>query len=296
MAATRLDHPVLVSADQIRRREFVTTRRGYDPDQVRNYLEELANQVDLMSALLRDARLEADAAVGAASPPTVDPYERLAQRVASLIREADQTAERLRLEGRRDAERIMLEARGDADRIRTEAEVQAGRAQAEAEMALHQAREQADRTISGLATRREALVDQLAQMQERLLGVARELEEAIDVPVDMPEDGLDWTGGTAVAADEDAPSPWANGSDPAAPEPTGESDENPALVDLRPAEEREAAHAEVRRIVADDILEGLDDPAYPELWEGTEAIQLEVPDIPPLDLSWGDEDDATGSA
>jgi DivIVA domain-containing protein len=296
MAATRLDHPVLVSADQIRRREFVTTRRGYDPDQVRTYLEELATQVEMMSAMLREARLEADTAVGAVSPLTVDPYERLAQRVASLIREADETAERLRLEGRRDAERIMLEARGDADRIRTEAEVQAGRAQAEAEMALHQAREQADRTISGLATRREALVDQLSQMQERLLGVARELEEAIDVPMDTPEDDLDWTGGSPVAADEAAPSPWANGSEPAAPEPAGDGGEDAAFVDLRPAEEREAAHAEVRRIVADDILEGLDDPAYPELWEGTEAIQLEVPDIPPLDLSWGDEDDATGSA
>jgi DivIVA domain-containing protein len=292
MAATRLDHPVLISADQIRRREFVTTRRGYDPDQVRSYLEELATQVEMMGALLREARLEADTAGGAVSPPTVDPYERLAQRVASLIREADQTAERLRLEGRRDAERIMLEARGDADRIRTDAELQAGRAQAEAEMALHQAREQADRTISGLATRREALVDQLSQMQERLLGVARELEEAIEVPVDLPEDGLDRPDDDMVGADDIAPTLSSNGSDPDAAD---SPDHAPELVDLRAAEEREPAPAEVRRIVADDILEGLDDPAYPELWEGTEAIQLEVPDIPPLDLSWGDEDDVTGS-
>jgi DivIVA domain-containing protein len=300
MAATRLDHPVLVSADQIRRREFVTTRRGYDPDQVRSYLEELANQVELMSAMLREARLEADAAVGAASPPTVDPSERLAPGVASLIREADETAERLRLDGRRDAERIMLEARGDAERIRTEAEVQAGRAQAEAEMALHRAREQADRTISGLATRREALVDQLAQMQERLLGVARELEQAIDVPVDVPADGPEWADGDAIAAAEPLPTTSANGFEPVAADPAGDGGDSPELVDLRIAEEtaaqREPAPAEVRRIVADDILEGLDDPAYPELWEGTEAIQLDVPDIPPLDLSWGDEDDATGSA
>jgi DivIVA domain-containing protein len=294
MAAARLDHPIFVSAEQIRRREFVTTRRGYDPDQVRSYLEELASQVELMSAMLREARLEADTAVGAVSPPAVDPYERLAQRVASLIREADETAERLRLEGRRDAERIMLEARGDAERVRAEAELQAGRAQAEAEMALHQAREQADRTISGLATRREALVDQLAQMQERLLGVARELEQAIDVPVDLPQDELAGRDEDAMAPGDGMPAP-ANGSEPIAAEPPADVDETPGLVDLRSAEEREAAPAEVRRIVADDILEGLDDPAYPALWEGTEAIQLDVPDIPPLDLSWGDEDDATGS-
>ena len=30
-----LDLPLLPSAEQIRRREFATVRRGYDPDQVR---------------------------------------------------------------------------------------------------------------------------------------------------------------------------------------------------------------------------------------------------------------------
>jgi hypothetical protein len=38
----------------------------------------------------------------------------------------------------------------------------------------------------------------------------------------------------------------------------------------------------------------LDDPAYEELLEATEAMQLDMPDIPPLDLDWGDDpqDDA----
>ena len=35
----------------------------------------------------------------------------------------------------------------------------------------------------------------------------------------------------------------------------------------------------------------LDDPAYEELWEGTKAMRLEMPDIPPLDLDWGDGGD-----
>jgi hypothetical protein len=50
-----------------------------------------------------------------------------------------------------------------------------------------------------------------------------------------------------------------------------------------------APHAQ--RIIADEILDGIVDPSYAELWDGTETIQLEVPDIPPLDLSWGDDDD-----
>ncbi len=34
-----LDLPVLMSAEHIRRREFVAVRRGYDPTQVREFLE-----------------------------------------------------------------------------------------------------------------------------------------------------------------------------------------------------------------------------------------------------------------
>jgi DivIVA domain-containing protein len=263
MAATRLDHPVLISAEQVRRREFVTTRRGYDPDQVRSYLEELAGQMELMTSMVREARMEAETAISATSP-SVDPYERLATRVASLLREADETADRVRGDARRDAERIMLEARADADRVRTDAQAKAEEARADAERTLTDAHEKADRAISGLATRKEALVEQLAQMQGRLLGVALDLEAAIESPADSDEE-------VPLGASEDA-----HGDGP--------------IVDLRTEEPAAEPTSEVRRIVADHILDGLDDPSYEELWDGTETIQLEVPDMPPLDLSWGDDD------
>jgi DivIVA domain-containing protein len=261
--AIRLDHPVLMSGEQVRRREFVTTRRGYDPDQVRTYLAQLADQIDLMGSLIREARLEADTAARTGAQPHVDPYERLAARVASVIREADETAERLRAEGRLEAERVLAEARTDADRVRTDAQAKAVLARAEADRALHDARDQADRTISGLATRREAMVDQLAQMQERLLGVARDLEAAIEAPADV-----DWSVPGAEA---------------------GELAGTPApseIVDIRTGDEPPPSGAPL--IAADDVL---DDPAYEDLWDGTDSIRLEMPEIPELDLSWTDEKD-----
>jgi DivIVA domain-containing protein len=290
MAATRLDHPVLMSTDQIRRREFVTARRGYDADQVRAFLEEIASQMDVMASMIRESRMEADAAVRAGSQPQADPYERLAARVSSVIREADETAERLRIEGSREAERMMLEARTQADQIRTDAQAKAEQARAEAQHALLKAREQADRTISGLSARREAVVDQLAQMQERLLGVARDLEAAIVTPIDEPIEG---TGDAETDAIGDAETEAVVEAET---EGVAEADETPEasdeIVDVRSEEEPVPANAAVPLIVADQILEGgLDDPSYEELWEGTETIPLEVPDIPPLDLSWGDEDD-----
>jgi DivIVA domain-containing protein len=282
MPAARLDHPVLMSAEQIRRREFVTTRRGYDPDQVRGYLVEVADQIDVMASMIREARMEAEAAMTSASarpaPPTPqeDPYERLATRVASVIREADATADRLRVEGTREAERVLGEARQDADRIRLDAQASAEQARADAQRTLEQARERADRTVSGLASRRQAVVDQLAEMQERLLGVARELESTIEIAPNLGElAGLE----ADAARAETNGTPSANG----APESRGPGDRAvppaPAIVTLEDAGD-------------------LDDPAYEDLWDGTEAIRLEVPDIPPLDLSWGadDEDGRNGSA
>ena len=188
MSTTNLDLPVLISAEQIRRREFVTIRRGYDPDQVRGYLEQLADQVELMRVLLRDAQAEAQTAVRRTiAQPRQDPYQQLGERVASVIREADQVAETIKTEAHRDAELVTRDARAEADRIRTDAQAKAEDARSQAETAVRAAREEADRTIAGLSTRRDALVDQLASMQERLIGVARDLESAMDVQVTIPD-------------------------------------------------------------------------------------------------------------
>ncbi|HSJ51341.1 MAG TPA: DivIVA domain-containing protein, partial [Actinomycetota bacterium] len=249
MAAIRLDHPVLVSGAQIRRREFVTTRRGYDANQVRRYLDEIADQVDLMGSMIREARLEAETAAraGAHQP---DPYEQLAQRVASVLREADDTAERILTQGRVEADRVVTEARGEADRIRTDAQSQAEKARAAAERALGQARDEADRAISGLSTRRQLLVDQLAQMRERLLGVARDLESTIVATAEPPG--------------EEAPAPGVvvadRGTEPSAvaTEPPGEPDEP---VEERVVDVRDDPAASAPLIVADEILEAADPTA-----------------------------------
>ena len=151
MSATNLDLPLLISADQIRRREFVTIRRGYDPDQVRAYLEQLADQMEVMRSMVREARSEAETAVRAAAEPRMDPYEQLAARVSNVIREADGAAEKIRAEALTDADHLTSQARAEADRISTDAQARAEEARERADSALRAAREEADRTIAGLA-------------------------------------------------------------------------------------------------------------------------------------------------
>ena len=50
------------SAEQIRRREFATVRRGYDPEQVRAYLASVADQIELLERELNQVRLELSSA------------------------------------------------------------------------------------------------------------------------------------------------------------------------------------------------------------------------------------------
>ena len=297
MSTTNLDLPVLISAEQIRRREFVTIRRGYDPDQVRGYLEQLADQVELMRVLLRDAQAEAQtAARRTTAQPRHDPYQQLGERVASVIREADQVAETIKTEAHRDAELVTRDARAEADRLRTDAQAKAEDARSQAETALRIAREEADRTIAGLSTRRDALVDQLASMQERLIGVARDLESAMDVQVAIPDFASikdlrlepDELEGSMQDQDTgpNGTAPSASAADPAETE-----------ADLETGSEASAGR-EPTIVVgeagddAGDDGPSILDPSNEELWEGSDAMKL---DIPALDLDWGDLDEGEGA-
>ena len=297
MSATNLDLPVLISAEQIRRREFVTIRRGYDPDQVRAYLEQLADQMELMRVLLRDAQAEAETAIRTISQPRQDPYEQLGVRVASVIREADHVAETIRGEAHRDAEQVTREARADADRIRTDAQSKGEEARARADAAVRTAREEADRTIAGLATRRDALFDQLASMQERLIGVAHDLESAMDLKVSLPDiesirdllDGSEERDGSIVneaAAPHEMEEPDVLDASDAPVDPAGAPIEGVDRIGPRESTVivREAGDED------DDDEPNMLDPSYEELWDGTDAVKLDLPEIPALDLDWGEAD------
>ena len=251
MSPTELDLPLLPSAEQIRRREFATIRRGYDPEQVRDYLRQVAAQVETLERQVREARLEAESAQSAGAhpeaevqtapepqpdpTPQVDPYDELAERLADLIRSADGQAGKIMSEAQTEATRQLSEARAEADRIRTDAQSQAEAARQQGDEVLHHAKVEAERVLSTLSTRREHLVDQLQQMQSRLLGVAQELESALE---EDDDDG-------PVAAVPPVPRP-----------------DDPAVAD----------------------------PNYEALWVSSETAAMNIGDIPAIDIDFGEDD------
>jgi cell division initiation protein len=183
MPTSDLDLPLLPSAEQIRRREFATVRRGYDPDQVRDYLEAVAGQLETLEKDLKNFQLtlESRASTTPASPvpsvPDADPYDRISKRFVGLIATAD-----------REASRIVDEAKTEADRIRVDAQAKAERAKQEGVEMLESARDESERLLAGLSDRREQLVGQLREMQSKLQSVTEDLEVAIEPSDPAPRD------------------------------------------------------------------------------------------------------------
>lgn len=186
-----VDLPLQPIADQIRRREFATVRRGYDPEQVRGFLLAVADGVKTLEDELRSAkdpvRPPATQVVKAGdehapATPGPDPYEVLGQRFAGLLGTADKEAQRLVAESKTESTRILSQARAEAERIRGNAQTRADEARAESLQLLEKARIEAERALTGLSSRREALLDQLQTMQSRLLSAADDLAAVIEKP------------------------------------------------------------------------------------------------------------------
>jgi DivIVA domain-containing protein len=181
MDKSDLDLPLLPSAEQIRRREFATVRRGFDPDQVTQYLQAIAEQIETLERELREARLAPPSAAREdAAPAEGDPYETFAKRFAGVLGAADREAAKITADAREEAERIRVEALAEADRIQMEAKGRAERDRREGNTVLAQAREEADRVLSSLTAKRRAMIASLEDMRDKLLTLAGDLKVAIE--------------------------------------------------------------------------------------------------------------------
>lgn len=186
MSSTELDMPLIPSADQVRRREFVTVRRGYDPDQVRAYLKQVGDQIESLEEEVRVAKAENAAAAQAnaqseaevdvtTSRVKEDAYTELSERMADMLRTAEGHAATVGREAEEERNKMLAEARSEADRIRIDSQEKAEQTRQEANDVMRTSRDEADRMLTGLDSRRDALVAELEEMRERLLTMAQSI-------------------------------------------------------------------------------------------------------------------------
>jgi DivIVA domain-containing protein len=256
------------SAEQIRRREFATVRRGYDPQQVRAYLSSVADQIELLEQKLNQVRLELSSAASRgeltterataspSAPPAEDPYEALSKRFAGLIEAADQEAEKMLENAKAEAKRALDQARSEADRIRVDAQAHAEEGRQEVADLLERATTEADRVFSALGERRRSLATQLEGMRAKLIAMADDLS----IPIEE-----------AAAADrDDADAPKVGDEDAEPPPDARQTDARQA--DARQTDARQADARQER---------------VPLRREGP----LDIPDLEPLDVGLEDRHD-----
>jgi DivIVA domain-containing protein len=203
--------------ERIRLRSFARVRKGYDPDQVHEYLGRIAQTVQCLLEEMDELREGAGAtghggedSVGGTAQ-TKDPYAELAERMADVLRTAEVHADRVRTEAesqtqkmlneaRREAAQVREQAQQDADATRRRAEEDSEGIRASAAEALASAKAEAERILTGLAERRHQLVSELHSTRERLVTIVEQLQEAVEE--DAPASAA-----VLVDADELPPAP-----------------------------------------------------------------------------------------
>jgi cell division septum initiation protein DivIVA len=203
--------PSSAAAGSLNMPTFATVRRGYDPDQVLEYVTRLTDHVDTLETEVR--RLQTELSQRDVAPGgQADQYEGVGARVADLMRTFDQDVEKLRTDAEAEAARIVAEAKSEADRIHQGAERSRGEVAAKAERvqakarteadkirldaqskaedlrlqateALREAKEESGRVLSGLGSRREALMEELRVIRDRMVDTTKGIEATIEAGV-----------------------------------------------------------------------------------------------------------------
>ena len=253
MSSTGLEVPLRPSADQIRRREFVSARRGYDSEQVRTYLTQVGDHVEKLEQELRSANAQVAEALQAkagaeaqararqreapAAPTKEDLYAGLSERMADMLRTAERHSEEVRREADVECAKMVAEARAAADRIRIDSQGKAEEIRQDADDVMRNAQRDAEQMLSGLHLKRDALVAELEDMRDKLLSMAQSIgsvseHESQVLGVELPE-------ATPLVVPEADPETSVMFSDPQFAELWGDPDPSsatpvPTLDDVEP--------------------------------------------------------------
>lgn len=177
-----------ISADQVARRSFVTVRRGFDPNEVRAFLEWVAAGVD--GAARREEELKrrleeaeariADAERRAANPTLDEPTltAALGQETAKVLRSAHEAASELTARAEENAARLVRQAEEDAARLHERAASILSERTEEAEAAVSEMRRSArSETSTVVADARREAETMIERAREECREMVRETQE-----------------------------------------------------------------------------------------------------------------------
>ncbi len=181
MTITSSSQSAHLAPDDVARHTFATVRRGFDPSEVRDYLESVA--VALRAIAEREQQLLdelGDAERRAANPVLDEPTLTAAvgQETARVLHSAHEVADEMVAKAEAEAAHLLGEASDEAERVTTVANDLLAERTAEAETAVTELRaraeQQAAAALDGARGDAEELVARAHSEAEELVGRARE--------------------------------------------------------------------------------------------------------------------------
>jgi DivIVA domain-containing protein len=172
--------------DDVARHTFGTTRRGFDPVEVRNFLEVVAGELALAAERERELdQLVAEAERRAANPVLDEATltAALGQETARVLRTAHDAAAEVTGRATAEAEQLRAGALAEAGQLRDRSEVMAAeraqKAEAEAEDLARRAGEDAAATIDKARQQADALLNQARVESRAMLQEAQDLRTKV---------------------------------------------------------------------------------------------------------------------
>ena len=175
-----------LAASEIAQRAFGVVRRGFDPEEVRAFLEVVARELQASERREQELLHELTAAEERARHPVIDEgvlTSSLGQRSAAVLRNAHEEAARITLASEEAAAGVVREAQQHATEIQVRAESQAAERIAEAELEANALRQQArDESAAMLDAARaegESLVERAREHGRAMLEQAQDARRRV---------------------------------------------------------------------------------------------------------------------
>jgi DivIVA domain-containing protein len=163
--------------EDIQHRDFLVGMRGYDKDDVRSFLAEIAAEHGALQAELEAARSVAAAPLPVAATPEQDDFENLGASVAAILRAAKGSA----AEVTQDAEAQAQAVREEADTYAASLRQQADNIRSAASDAAADTRARAEAMADELRAAAQASLDEAHAEAERILRDASDKARGIEI-------------------------------------------------------------------------------------------------------------------
>ncbi len=221
-----------MSADEVGRHTFGTVRRGFDPAEVRAFLEDVAGELRAAAERERELQDAVRDAEHRAANPVLDEAtlsSALGQETARVLRSAHDASAELVARGRSEAEELERQAAEQAAALRAEAEAHAAeqrstaehdaakrrdaveaeaaevlrRARDEAAEALDAAHRQAEALLTSTRDECRSMVHEAQQLRSRLLGDLTQRRRVLRSQIDQLRAGRHQLAEVVAAARRD---------------------------------------------------------------------------------------------